>query len=487
MEHIRLHTQPIAPTAVRASAAELGATSAHHNFELSVPQDARRRLAIGWLWLGLIALITAGIFSILLVLARTPLLQSVFPIADFFHVALVVHVDFSVLVWFLAFAGLLWSLNNSARFLALAWSAIVLAGLGAAGMGVAPFLGPAQPVMSNYIPVLEHPVFLTGLTLFAVGFGVLVLRSMLTAPRVGVRPDGAAALRFGLNAAAVSGAVALLAFGWSYVKLPHALDSKAYYELLFWGGGHVLQFTYTLLMMVAWLWLSSAMGAKVPLSPRVILLLFGIGLVSVFATPIVYLAYDIGSVEHHRALTWLMRSGGGLAIGPLVAALFFALVRLGPISSQARALRSALVSSVLLFSVGGLLGFAIHGSNVKIPAHYHGCIVGVTLALMGITYHLLPRLDMAEVSAKWARIQVNLYAAGQLMHIIGLVWSGGYGIQRKVAGSAQVLRNPQEIAAMGVMGLGGLIAIIGGIMFLAIVAQAIVRGRKKRGLNVRRR
>ena len=128
-------------------------------------------------------------------------------------------------------------------------------------MGAAPFLGPAQPVMSNYIPVLEQPLFLVGLTLFAMGFGILVCRSMLTAPRVGVRPDGAAALRFGLNAAAVSGAVALLAFGWSYAKLPHTLDGKAYYELLFWGGGHVLQFTYTLLMMVAWLWLSSAMGA----------------------------------------------------------------------------------------------------------------------------------------------------------------------------------------------------------------------------------
>jgi hypothetical protein len=27
------------------------------------------------------------------------------------------------------------------------------------------------------------------------------------------------------------------------------------------------------------------------------------------------------------------------------------------------------------------------------------------------------------------------------MHIIGLVWSGGYGVQRKVAGSEQVLRS----------------------------------------------
>ena len=41
------------------------------------------------------------------------------------------------------------------------------------------------------------------------------------------------------------------------------------------------------------------------------------------------------------------------------------------------------------------------------------------------------------------------------MHIAGLVWSGGYGVQRKVAGAEQVLRSGGEIAGMGLMGLGG--------------------------------
>ena len=33
--------------------------------------------------------------------------------------------------------------------------------------------------------------------------------------------------------------------------LPQDLDPRVYYELLFWGGGHVLQFTFTLLMLVS--------------------------------------------------------------------------------------------------------------------------------------------------------------------------------------------------------------------------------------------
>jgi hypothetical protein len=66
------------------------------------------------------------------------------------------------------------------------------------------------------------------------------------------------------------------------------------------------------------------------------------------------------------------------------------------------------------------------------------------------------------------------------LHITGLVWSGGYGVQRKVAGSEQVLRTTQEIAGMGLMGLGGLIAIVGGILFVYVMLQAIVRGRLTR-------
>ena len=69
-----------------------------------------------------------------------------------------------------------------------------------------------------------------------------------------------------IEAALVSAALALLAFAWSWAKVPATLDGKAYYEVLFWGGGHVLQFTWTLLMLVAWLWLAEAAGAKLPVS-----------------------------------------------------------------------------------------------------------------------------------------------------------------------------------------------------------------------------
>jgi hypothetical protein len=453
------------------------AESAH--FVLAVPADARARLAAGWLMLGLAALIGSGVFSVLLVLARTPFFQHAFPVSDFFRVALVVHVDFSVLVWFLALGGVLWSVNSTPRFTGAGWSALGLAAAGSALMAVAPFADFGVPVMSNYVPVLDGPWFLAGLAVFGAGFLVLALRSLAAVPAVGVVLDGAAALRFGLNAAAVSAAMTLIAFAWSWAAMPAGLPARGYYDILFWGAGHVVQFTYTLLMLVAWLWLASAGGIRVPVSPRIAVLLLGVGLAAVFVTPVIYLAWNVTSVEHRKLFTWLMQWGGGLAILPFALGILWGAARGGARAEAARPLRAALYSSLVLFGAGGAIGFVIHGANVTIPAHYHGCIVGVTLALMGLTYLLLPRLGYREPNRRWATWQPYLYGFGQLLHVTGLLWSGGYGVQRKVGGEEQVLRSIGEIAGMGVMGVGGLIAVAGGFLFVVLVLGAMWGGRSE--------
>lgn len=458
----------------RAAAAPRPASRAT-DYVLAVPTDARVALARGWLWLGLAALVGSGLFSVLLVASRTPGVNRLLPAADFFHVALVVHVDLSVLVWFVALAGMLWSLNTSTRGLRWGWVALALAAAGTAGMALAPFLDPGEAVMANYIPVLATPLFLGGLLVFAGGVAVLVLRTLVHAPRLGFDFGGRGALSFGLNVAAVATAVALLAFAWSYAEVPRDLAGKAYYEVLFWGGGHALQFTWTLLMLVAWLWLAGACGARVPLSPRVTLLMFSLALASVFATPVAYLAYDVTSVEHRAILTWAMRLGGGVAILPVALAALAGLQAAPPLAPEARPWRAALLSSVLLFGAGGMIGVFITGSNVRIPAHYHGCIVGVTLALMGLVFRLLPALGYTAPVGRLATAQPWIYGAGQLMHILGLVWSGGYGVQRKLPGAEQVLRTPGEVAGMALMGLGGAIAIAGGLLFLVVVLRAARR------------
>jgi hypothetical protein len=446
-------------------------------YRIDVGAGQRRRLARAWLLLAVAALAASGVFSVLLVVARTPLLQSLLPTADFFRVALIVHVDLSVLAWFGAFAAVLWSAAGTERWVPLAWLAWAMALLGAIGMSLAPFIDPGRPVMANYVPVIESGLFLRGLLLFGAGFGVMAVRAMAVPQRVDTALTGRAALHFGLNAAAVTAAIALLAFAWSWRAVPQALDARTYYELLFWGPGHVLQFCWTLLLIIAWLWLATIVGAPPPLGPRVVALLFGIGLAAVFITPLVYLSYDVAAVEFQRLFTWQMRFGGGLAIAPVAAAVLIGLARRAPRADPpTRACRAALLASLLLFGAGGAIGFMIQGSDVRVPAHYHGSIVGITLALMGLTYALLPRLGYTRPLPAAAAWQPWLYGGGQLLHIAGLMWSGGYGVQRKVAGAEQVLRTPAELAGMGLMGAGGLIAVAGGLLFALIVLRSVRRG-----------
>ncbi|MDP1648967.1 MAG: cbb3-type cytochrome c oxidase subunit I [Rubrivivax sp.] len=453
--------------------------SSPDDYTLPVVAAGQRALARGWLWLALAALVGSGLFSVLLVLARTPGINAWLPAGDFFRVALVVHVDLSVLVWFVAIAGLLWSLNarpaRTPAAVALTRLPLLLCGLGALGMALAAFVDPGQAVMANYIPMLDSATFRAAVGVFGLGVLLLVLLGLLRALPVGLALDGAGALRFGLHASVVATGVALLAFAWSLAVVPSSLPPKAYYEILFWGGGHALQFTWTLLMLVAWLALAQACGGRVPLSPRVVLLLFVVALVGVFGTPLAYLMHDVSTVEHRDMHTWGMRFGGGLAIAPLALAVLLAMASLRQLDAVQRPLRAALLASMLLFVAGGLIGLAISGNNVKIPAHYHGCIVGVTLALMGLVYHLLPQLGYRAPSGRLAVLQPWLYGVGQLLHIAGLVWSGGYGVQRKVAGAEQVLRSTGEVAGMGLMGLGGLLAIAGGLLFVVVVARAIRR------------
>ena len=442
-------------------------------YDLAVPADGRRALALAWLAFGIAALAASGVFSLLLVVARTPGLKDLVPVADFFRVALVVHVDLSVLVWFLAFAAMLWNLAGGRQALAVGWIALATAAAGTLAMVAAPFVQRAAPVMANYVPVLDGPVFVGGLAVFALGAGIACARGMAVYVPTGARMTGAGALRLGLNASLVAVGIAAFALAASFAQLDRALDAKTYYELLFWGPGHVLQFAYTLLMLVAWLWLASEVGARLPLSPRIAALLFAIALAAVYLTPYIYLAHPVASVEHAKLQTWLMRFGGTLAVPPVALAVAWGVLRAPRADAGARPLRASLLASLTLFGAGGLIGFGIGGADVRVPAHYHGCIVGVTLAMMGVTYLLLPRFGFATPRSRWAAWQPWIYGTGQLMHIAGLVISGGYGVKRKVAGAEQVLRSTPEVIGMGIMGAGGLLAIAGGLLFVVIVVRAL--------------
>ncbi|HKJ49987.1 MAG TPA: cbb3-type cytochrome c oxidase subunit I [Gammaproteobacteria bacterium] len=447
-----------------------------NQFTLPVPDSNARRLVIGWLHLGLAALVIGGLYTVLIVLARTPFFQEIIPWVDFFHTALVVHVNLTVLVWFLAFAGVLWNYTASRRCRLCGWSALLLCAVGMGVIVVAPFTGEGSPLMNNYVPVLQNPVFFAGLILFGCGFLLQVIRACLTAFDSDNRSSGETALRFGLFVAVVASLFAIVALILSWFGIDAGFEGLAYYDRLFWGGGHIIQFGHTQLMLVAWLWLATASGARLRVSPRAALFLFILGLQPVLAAPIIYIVFDVSSGNHLFWFIQLMKYGGAIAAVPIGLAVALAIVERWRPAPGYEAERNALLFSILLFGAGGIIGFMISGSTVTVPAHYHGSIVGITLAFMGTTYHLLPQLGFRRVSGRLARWQPGIYGVGQLMHIAGLAWSGGYNVARK---STEVERGIEQVMGLGLMGLGGAISIIGGFLFLVLVYLAMKPGRQR--------
>lgn len=441
-------------------------------YDLPISHDQSRRVIAAWIILGILSLVAAGVFSLLLVLARTPVIQSLIPFVDFFRVALVVHVNLSVLVWLLSITAALWSLSSRGERNAWDWSSFSLAAVGAAIMVLAPFAGAGNPQMSNYVPVLDHPLFFAGLGLFIAGIAIHLLRAVVTRPKIGDSLSGQEALTAGITFSAVIVATAFLSTWASYLGLPDDMSGQIYFEFLFWGGGHVMQFSYTLLMMIAWVVLASASDCRVELTPRLLLVYLLFICLPIITVPFLYLAHDIVTVGHRLAFTELMKYGG-LSCLPLGLAVLTGLWRAQPIAGEGLYLRSTLNSSVVLFTAGGVLGFLIAGLDIVIPAHYHGATVGVTVAFMGLCYFLLPRLGFGAIPERMAFWQPYLYGGGQLLHIAGLAWTGGYGMQRKTAGAAQGIDRASEVAGMGLMGLGGLISVIGGVLFLIVCYKSI--------------
>ena len=446
--------------------------SNHYDFPIN--SDNVRRTVSAWLMLGLASLVGAGLFSLLLVLARTPAIQEWLPVIDFFRVALVVHVDLSVLIWLLSMAGVLWALSTDRDMPRWDQVSFWLAASGTVVVVGSPFVGAADPVMNNYVPVLRHPVFFTGLGLFAAGVLSHLLRSTMTFRGLTTTFDGAAALQVGTKLAAVTAAVAICAFIVSLIAIPSSMEGQVYFEFLFWGGGHVLQFTHTLLMMVVWVLLANNSGCRYTLTPRLTLTYFLLMTLPVIMVPYLYLAHEVVSPGHRLAFTELMKYGG-LSSVPLGLAVVASLWKADKPSGEGCYLRSALISSIVLFAVGGVIGFMISGLDIVIPAHYHGSTVAVTIAFMGLCYFLLPRLGYGALPDRLAFWQPIIYSGGQCIHILGLAWTGGYGVQRKTAGLAQGLDRFSEIVGMGLMGIGGLISVVGGLLFL-VVAYKSIRG-----------
>lgn len=471
----------------------------------------RERVAgAGWLAVSVVALLAAGVFALLPVVARVPLLQDLFSDPLLARRCLVVHVTLALQAWFLGFLGLLAeraatrregapgdALLNAAppQGVTHGDAGPVLAASGVTALIASGFLPGAQPVLANYIPVLDHPLFLAGLLVVFAGAGMALLPALrglawmpalagtMPADDPGVRMVDAGKTRFHdalppsahpfVGAAAFAVFAALLTLGVTALRTPAGWQPSAYYEELFWGPGHIFQFAHVAGMLAAWLALAAARLGRDPLAPRAARGLALLLVAPTLAGPVLA-AMGPGNPLSHRGFTLLMQWG----LFPVTLLVLGAIVHASVRTRRARASAGqspwtrdpasvGLVASVSLALTGFLLGAAIRGSSTLVPAHYHAAIGAVTAAYMALTWRLLPSLGFRMPSVRIARIQPVLFAVGQLLFALGFGYAGLHGMARKVYGAEQHVRTAAEWAGLTVMGLGGLVAVAGGILFLA--------------------
>jgi hypothetical protein len=138
------------------------------------------------------------------------------------------------------------------------------------------------------------------------------------------------------------------------------------------------------------------------------------------------------------------------------------------------------VTSVCMTIIGYLLGASIRESDTLIPAHYHVAIGAVSAAFMAFMLTILVDYGRQYPSAlmrKLATWQPLLFGIGQTIFAAGLAIAGA---QRKVYGKEQVVDTLERYTGLIIMGVGGGIALIGGILFMVIVIRTVVKGKTVR-------
>jgi cytochrome c oxidase subunit 1 len=407
-----------------------------------------------WIKLSIISLALSGLYSIFIVLLRTPILTTIFPDKSIFYTSLIVHVNLSVLFWLVSFVMILMTDNMQREYNYYINYSINALFLAVFLIFLSPMLSDSKPFMNNYVPILHNLLFIIGIGIF---FAVFFLLSVLCFVASIKNPNPLAFLGILVN-------LSLFISAYKIDKLSIQIDEHNFYELLFWGAGHSLQFFYCSGFIVILYKFFNIERNSIKLN----LLLW---LNNIFLIPVIFaqIFIDITDSFYYSLFTEHMKIFGGISVVIALISLFIDAFyyRKFPNSIE----KTSIIFALLLFSFGGILGLAISKINVTIPAHYHGSIVGITVLFMSYIYILINK-NISIIDNKSAMRQIVIYSVGQIIHISALAYSGGYGALRKTPG----VDLPVEAkVAMGFMGLGGLLAIVGGLYFVYICTRSIYK------------
>lgn len=484
--------------------------------------DPRAELLIKTNAVTAVALLTVGgIAALLMALTRWPAFALLSP--EWFYRLTTLHGIDMLVAWIVFFevAGLYLgaSVILSSRLVAprIAWAAygLMLGGGGLANVIV--LLGKADVMFTAYQPLEADPLFYLGVILFAVGALVAIgvfFATLVVAKSEKTYEGSLPLVVYGLMVAAIIGVYALLAGAIAF--LPSFFQSigwmdtydPAFYRNLFWGFGHSAQQINLAAMVAIWYALGQITLGSTPVNEKL----------SRFAFVCYLLFINLGSAHHllvdpGPSFSWKLFNTSYFmylaVLGSLIhafsipASLEVAQRRRGFTSGLLGWLRrapwgepgfAALVVSMFIFGWGGGVTGVVLGTEqlnmlahntLRVPGHFHLTVVaGTTTAFMGFAYYLVPLIFRRELKLKgWAKWQPYLYGGGTAIMAIGMIASGIQGVARRSVEAAESIPGTVNLS-LTVVGIGGILAVTGGIMFVTIMLVSILTGERREATSL---
>ena len=131
------------------------------------------------------------------------------------------------------------------------------------------------------------------------------------------------------------------------------------------------------------------------------------------------------------------------------------------------------------------INLIIH-NTIYVPGHFHATVViGTTMAFMALTFFLVPVLFRRQlILPSLAKIQPWLFGLGMMVFALTMMGAGTLGVQRRhwdmaFTGSALGYDYPASAyTLMGIVGVSGSAAILGGALFIALVVGSLLFGKR---------
>ncbi len=412
------------------------------------------------------SLIFAGIFALLVAVTRTPLL-GIQTSKDYFYSSLAAHVIFSIVIWFLVYQIAIWHISfpEVKRDKLSFWAVIAGSGL----IAFPALFGLGKPYMNNYVPVIGSPFFYAGLLIFGIAFFLNALRYLAQAIANISSDDN---IRQLASVSVIISFIMMLSLIPSFIRAGGEEDMRLYFEKAFWIPGHIQQFVNASMMLIVWQFLLKIEGIDTPSSKW---LKYSNIFFLVSALPLLYgLTTDPLSNSVKYAVLYSFGIGIGLPV--LVHTVY--LLRRFPKRFGSIAVQS-LIFSLIVYYTGEVIAYlGLSRQDLRIPAHYHGVLTAATLTLMGMTFYIIHAVRGRVYLQGLAKIQPAIYGIGMMIFILGLYFAGTLGASRK-AYEFGYQKSSGVAHAMNLMGLGGGIAVIGGIFFILYAAVSILKNKSQ--------